>query len=110
MTQVEMNACAAAELARVDADLNAAYAEARSAMRQRDASQTADQTADQTGAERTLRDAQRAWIAYRDLACAAEGFLVRGGSIEPLVVLMCKTRLTQTRVDDLRGLIPDEAP
>lgn len=103
MTQRDMNACAAADLARVDEDLNAAYADARAAMRLRDAGLSADQT----GAEIALRDAQRAWISFRDLACAAEGFVVRGGSIEPLVVLMCKTRLTEARIADLRGLIPE---
>ena len=92
-----MTACAAADLGLADADLNAAYAEARAAMRRRDAGQTPD-------AEDALRATQRAWITFRDLACAAEGFAVRGGSAEPMVVLMCQTRLTYARTSDLRSL------
>jgi uncharacterized protein YecT (DUF1311 family) len=98
MSQVDLNACAAEDLAWADEDLNAAYAGARAAMRSLDA----DQSEDTSDAEDALRAAQRAWIAFRDLACAAEGYTVAGGSIEPMVVLMCMTRLTETRAEDLR--------
>ena len=95
-----MTACAAADLARTDADLNAAYADARAVLRELDASLAPDRA----GAEAALRDAQRAWITFRDLACEAEAFAVRGGSIHPMLVLMCKTRLTEARAADLRDL------
>lgn len=97
MTQQEMTACAALDLEAADKDLNAAYAQARGFMRSLDA----ELVASQSGAEAALRDAQRAWIPYRDKACLAEGFMMRGGSAEPMLVLGCKARLTQQRAQEL---------
>ncbi|MFN3724072.1 MAG: lysozyme inhibitor LprI family protein [Paracoccaceae bacterium] len=100
MTQQDMNACAAQDLVAADRDLNAAYGQARAFMKRLDAG-LIDR---QRGAEVALRDAQRAWITFRDNACAAEGFQMRGGSAEPLLVLGCKARLTKARADDLWSL------
>ena len=100
MTQSEMNACAAQEFALADADLNEAYAAARRALRAVDA----DLPSDLRGGEVALRDAQRAWITFRDKACAAEGFQMRGGSAEPLLVYGCKARLTDQRAEALWDL------
>jgi uncharacterized protein YecT (DUF1311 family) len=97
MTQMEMNDCAAEEFAAADADLNAAYQEARAAMQQIDRNLDASQR----GAESALRAAQRAWISFRDAACAAEGFQMRGGSAEPLVIYGCLSRLSEQRAQDL---------
>ncbi|MFN4130056.1 MAG: lysozyme inhibitor LprI family protein [Paracoccaceae bacterium] len=100
MTQLNMNTCAALDFEAADKDLNAAYARARTAMRRLDAGVSARQA----GAEVALRDAQRAWIPFRDTACLAEGFLMRGGSAEPLLVFGCKARLTRQRAQDLWAL------
>lgn len=100
VTQVDLNACAAEELAWADDELNAAYAEALDTMTSLDEGLPDSLS----GAEESLRAAQRAWIGFRDLACEAEGYMVRGGSAEPMVVLMCKTRLTEARAEDLRTL------
>ncbi len=97
MTQQDMNACAALDHEAADKDLNAAYAQARAFMRRMDT----ELTASQSGAEVALREAQRAWIPYRDKACLAEGFMMRGGSAEPMLVLGCKARLTQQRAQEL---------
>ncbi|MFN7224250.1 MAG: lysozyme inhibitor LprI family protein [Paracoccaceae bacterium] len=100
MTQSQMNTCAALDFEMADSDLNAAYGMARGAMKRLD-----DQLdADLRGAETTLRDAQRAWITFRDAACAAEGFQMRGGSAEPLLVYGCMSRLTSQRARDLWDL------
>lgn len=97
ITQMDMNVCAANAFNAADKDLNAAYARARSAMRRIDG----ELSASQAGAETALRDAQRAWITFRDNACLAEGFQMRGGSAEPLLVFGCKARLTEQRAQDL---------
>jgi uncharacterized protein YecT (DUF1311 family) len=100
-TQLDASTCARENWEAADADLNAAYAAARDRMRQVDAGlPEADR-----GAETALRDAQRAWIPFRDQACAAEGFLYRGGSIEPMIVALCLERLTRARTADLQGLV-----
>ncbi len=83
-----------------DTDLNANYQKARGAMREMDKMLEGDLA----GAEITLRDAQRLWIKYRDAACDAEGFTVRGGTMEGLVVTICLERLTRQRSDELRRL------
>lgn len=99
-TQIDMNICAERAWIQADADLNVAYRVARDRMRQTDAVlQPADR-----GAEVALRDAQRSWIAFRDAACAAEGYAYFGGSIRPLVVTQCLERLTRARTADLRAM------
>lgn len=48
-----------------------------------------------------LRAAERAWTAYRKAACAFDGYLVRGGSIQPLVDNNCWASLTDERTYSL---------
>ncbi len=47
-----------------------------------------------------LRAAQRAWIAFRDRACAAESML-RAGADRPEMKFGCLRRLTRDRITDL---------
>lgn len=95
--QVEMTACAEQDWKAADAKLNAAYKEAMAAMKQTD--QQLD-PADQ-GAALALRDAQRAWVGFRDATCAAEGWAYHGGSAEPMVIYACRARVTQSRAEEL---------
>lgn len=97
VTQGQINACFAVMLEEADDDLNAAYSEARQVMRDIDS----DLPKGEAGAEMALRNAQRAWINFRDAACLAEGFQMRGGSAEAMLVLSCQVRLTQTRAEEL---------
>ena len=53
-----------------------------------------------------LREAQRAWIRFRDLECDFEGYEMRGGTGEPLLVLGCKAELSKERAAALLKLIP----
>lgn len=99
--QMEMTFCAEQGWLAADAELNAAYAKARAAMKALDALMPADQR----GADIALRDAQRLWVPYRDAACAAEGYLMHGGSAEPMLIYGCRERLTRARTSDLRLLI-----
>ena len=100
MSQMEMTYCAEQDWLMQDADLNDAYAAAKAAMRQVDAGLPKAER----GAEAYLRDAQRAWIGFRDSACAAEGYLMHGGSAEPMVIYGCRARLTEARALDLWAL------
>ena len=99
-SQVEMTYCAEQDWTAADADLNIAYAAAKALMKQIDAALPADQQ----GAVTSLRDAQRAWIAFRDQACAAEGYTMRGGTGESMLIYQCRTRLTAARTADLLTL------
>ena len=84
-TQIDMTQCVSNDYeASIDADLD-----------------PADQ-----GAEAALREGQRAWITFRDSTCTAEGYSVHGGTMEGMVILMCNTRLTLARAEDLEALKP----
>lgn len=53
----------------------------------------------------TLREAQRAWITFRDAACDVEAGQMRGGSGEPMLWFGCLGRLTDRRVGDLEDMM-----
>lgn len=91
MTQRDMNHCAYLDYQAADEDLNLAYGMPRG-------------MADRIGphAVTKLRDAQRAWITFRDLACEVEGLLFEGGTMEPLIVDSCKAGLSRQRTEQLR--------
>jgi len=89
VTQADMNQCSYAAWLAADAELNRLWGIAKP-------------RADAGGYGRALLDAQRAWIAYRDAACAAEAAPYAGGSIQPLIVNSCFERLTLRRNEDLR--------
>lgn len=99
-TTYEMQDCAARDYAAADAELNTVYKAARDYMKWLDQ----DLPENLKGAPDALRAAQRAWIPFRDAACVAEGFQFRGGSMESLIVLACKTELTRQRTEQLRFL------
>jgi uncharacterized protein YecT (DUF1311 family) len=49
----------------------------------------------------TLDSAQAAWTGYRDLACRGAAGQYDGGSLQPVVALDCRLRLTRERVLEL---------
>jgi uncharacterized protein YecT (DUF1311 family) len=100
-TQAEMNACAYQDWEAADAVLNALWPQARAVTKAQDA----DLPEELKGADQALLNAQRAWIAFRDAQCASEGFAMRGGSAEPLLIYGCMASLTEDRVEDLRAVI-----
>ena len=104
VAQQEMNWCAAREYERADAIMNRQWSTTAAEMKRRDVNGEYPRDARQ-GFFATLLDAQRAWLKYRDAQCASEGYLFRGGSMEPLLVSTCRTRLTEERTQQLRYLI-----
>ena len=48
-----------------------------------------------------LEGAQAAWRGYRDRACRAAGGQFEGGSLQPVVLLDCRLRLTRERTLEL---------
>ncbi|MEM9634719.1 MAG: lysozyme inhibitor LprI family protein [Pseudomonadota bacterium] len=99
-TQMEMTQCAYQDWQAADAELNAVYKSSMANMRTMDS----DLSEHLKGAAEALQDAQRAWIPYRDKACQSYGFLARGGTMEPMLVNVCLTQLTQQRVKELKEL------
>ena len=111
--QQEMNYCAAEDFRRADTELNAAYrtaiAEAQQADREYrllDAEAGGRPTAE-PGWEASLREAQRAWVTFRDANCRLQSFEARGGSMQPMLDAGCRATLTRARTAELRGPNPD---
>jgi len=100
VSQMEMTLCAERDWQAADAELNTVYKAAMEKMREMDG-YLPDSL---KGATEALRDAQRAWVPYRDKACAAYGFLARGGTLEPQLIYVCRAQLTRTRVNELNEL------
>lgn len=100
MTQSDMNACIYADWQAADAELSAAWKEAMALMRSIDE----DLPKAEQGAVAQMRSGQKAWITFRDATCTAEGYLMRGGSAEPMLIYGCMARLTIDRSKDLRAL------
>lgn len=106
MAQPELNACAYQEYERADAALNAQWKLTAARMKEIDAG--FDRTYDKRpGYYDTLLAAQRAWLTYRDQHCASEGYSMRGGSAEPMVISGCMAQLTDARTKQLKELIEE---
>lgn len=101
MAQADLNQCAYQDWEAVDAQLNEVYGEAMSVLKSWDASLPEDER----GGAEALKEAQRAWITFRDKACEAEGYAMKGGSAEPLLVYGCMRVLTEERVNHLQGML-----
>jgi uncharacterized protein YecT (DUF1311 family) len=87
-SQYEMNQCAAKTLQAEDVELNTRY-------------QAAMGGADDATAKDLFRNAQRAWLAYRDATCAWEGDAARGGTLRPLLEISCAEQMTRQRLLEL---------
>jgi uncharacterized protein YecT (DUF1311 family) len=99
--QLELNLCAEQDWQAADADLNRVYKSVMAEM------QAMDQglTPELQGAATTLRDAQRAWITFRDANCRLAGYPMRGGSAEPLLIYGCLRQMTLDRTRQLQELV-----
>jgi uncharacterized protein YecT (DUF1311 family) len=60
-----------------------------------------DQVTFDTKAIAGLKDAQAAWVKYRDLHCSAAGQQYQGGSIEPTVITRCMILTTRHRTEEI---------
>lgn len=92
-TQTDMTLCAQADFDAADEKLNELYARVRVRLAGEETKLAA------------LRDAQRAWVAYRDADCAFQSSGVEGGSAQPMVEAQCRTERTTQRNADLETLL-----
>lgn len=105
--QQEMNWCAAQDFHKADAALNAQWKLTTADMKARDA-RDGEPEDGRPGHFATLLAGQRAWLKFRDAHCDLEGYLFRGGSMEPLLVATCRTELTEARTKQLKDLIEQQ--
>lgn len=87
-TQLEMNIQAGTAFHRADTELNALY---RDLVAKIDAQGKA-----------ALRNAQQAWLKFRDAECDFETRDAEGGSIHPMVMNQCLEDLTRQRNQQLK--------
>ncbi|TIV98226.1 MAG: DUF1311 domain-containing protein [Mesorhizobium sp.] len=87
-TQADLATCTAKDATSADAALNAVYRALAERLT------TADQ--------QRLRDAQRAWIPFRDKECAFRTRPYADGSVYSSLVETCKAELTQARLAQLQ--------
>ncbi|MFD4837468.1 lysozyme inhibitor LprI family protein [Achromobacter sp. NPDC058515] len=95
-TQTDMNLCADQAYRKSDADLNAAYKDLMTRLKD-----------DKNGATQ-LQAAQKAWLFFRDAECAFSSGGTTGGSAYPMVLSMCLDKLTQARTKELRAYLKCE--
>ena len=86
-TQGEMNICWGNQYKAADAKLNQVY---RQFMTKLDDSEKAQ-----------LKDAQTAWLKYRDKNCEFVADEYKGGSMRPMIAAICLAEVTQSRVKEL---------
>jgi uncharacterized protein YecT (DUF1311 family) len=58
--------------------------------------------------EKALREVEDAWATYRDKHCAFIGSATEGGSVQPMIVSMCLTDLTELRAKELNAQVTCE--
>ena len=97
--QRSMNECAHQAWEAADGDLNLAYRLAMNAAKSMD--EFTPEWQEKTSI--VLRDAQRAWIPFRDKACELESHQARGGTMQPLIFWGCMEKLTRDRTEQLRA-------
>ena len=90
-TQYEANQCANKEYLAADAELNKVY------------KQLTEKLDDAQRAR--LKDAETAWLKYRDSNCEYESSFYLGGSIRPAIHSFCLARMTSERTDELKQQI-----
>lgn len=92
-TQTEMNICAGKEYKAADASLNRVYQQLVKML--------------EPGEKLQLKEAQTAWIKYRDTNCEFVADQYKGGSIRPMIYGLCLADVTRNRTSELKTQIED---
>jgi uncharacterized protein YecT (DUF1311 family) len=104
--QTSMNICAHRRYREADVQLNRVWPMTLRRAQQLDRDSAGSTPAGE--AERRLRAAQRAWIAFRDAQCEVAGLEALGGSMEQLLVGSCLADMTDRRTEELMMLLASE--
>jgi uncharacterized protein YecT (DUF1311 family) len=108
ISQLQMDRCADSEYKNADAHLNTVYRKAMHYMT--DDLARAQKTGDQEQmkyeqrALASLKEAERAWVSYRDIQCKAAAQQYEGGSMAPMIFSQCLTDITEHRTADLKSI------
>ena len=94
-SQAEMNMCAGEKYKAADAKLNQVYRQLVSMLNAEEKLQ--------------LKEAQSAWLKYRDTNCEFVADQYKGGSIRPSILGFCLAEMAQNRTTELRNQIKDRS-
>ena len=92
-TQADMNICWGNQYKAADAQLNKTYQQLAALLE-------ADEKA-------SLKNAENAWIKYRDANCDFVADQYKGGTIRPMIYAMCLADVTNNRTTELKNQIKD---
>lgn len=92
-SQTGMSICSAAQASQADGAMSAIYNQVRKRL------------GPKSPEGLRLRDAQRAWISYRDAWCSFQTMSVEGGSMHPQVYAGCIEKLTKEQTAKLTYLL-----
>lgn len=95
--------CADREFRKHDAELNRLYA----VLLKDAASRNEPQYGYGAPPVRALKDAQRAWVAFRDANCHWKSSTFYGGSGQAVIMASCRAIATRDRVDELKNFQQD---
>ena len=84
-----MNACMGSSLDKADNELNQVYKALMAKV--------------SDDGKKQLRDAERAWLNYRDKQCAFDTAGTNGGSIHDSMVANCQERITLAHIAELKA-------
>jgi uncharacterized protein YecT (DUF1311 family) len=93
--QLEMTQCAAQQYKAADAVLNTVY------------QQLVAKLDDEEKAQ--LKEAQTAWLKYRDTNCEFVADQFKGGTIRPMIYAYCLADVTKNRTTELRNQIKERS-
>lgn len=94
-SQAELNDCWGKEYRAADVILNQVYRQLVSILDDEEKSQ--------------LKEAQMAWLKYRDANCEFVADQYKGGTIRPMIHAVCLGNMTQNRTTELRDQIKDRS-
>ncbi|MEY4464265.1 MAG: hypothetical protein RLZZ81_1236 [Pseudomonadota bacterium] len=94
LTQGDMNYCAGEEYKKVDKKLNQIYQEILKHISEEQVN--------------LLKKSQNLWIKYRDAECEFQSSGVYGGSVYPMILLMCFTGKTEGRIKEFEAMLKCE--
>jgi uncharacterized protein YecT (DUF1311 family) len=92
-TQADMNICWGNEYKKADATLNKTYQQLTGMLDEEEKTQ--------------LKNAENAWLKYRDANCEFVADQYKGGSIRPMIAAICLADVTSNRNTELRNQIKD---
>jgi len=93
LSQFEMNQCAGKAFRAADATMNQVYRNLVSLLDEAEKPQ--------------LKEAQTAWLKYRDTNCDFVADQYKGGSIRPLILASCLADMTKRRATEIKTQIKE---